>query len=330
MSRCRRIAAWAVALLVLGLQACVQYPDGVYGQPVGQPTYGSPPPVYGGGSGDTITCESRDGGFQECGTPFRGPPVIAATLSSAACIEGRTWGSRGQGSVWVNGGCRARFVDSYGYGGGGGYGNQQVLRCESQDGYERVCQSPLRGRMMLQRQLSSAACIEGQTWGSDHNGRVWVRGGCRGEFVPAQGWSTQPSSGATFRCESDDGRHRECRALTSGRQVLVRQLSSASCIEGQSWGSRDGTVWVRNGCRAEFGPIAGGHSGGGYSGGAYQITCSSEQQRRNQCAWDTRRGYPRLLEQLSSDPCREGQSWGYDGRGGLWVDRGCRGRFGVR
>ena len=38
-----------------------------------------------------------------------------------------------------------------------------------------------RGRVQLVRQLSSAACIEGRTWGQDARG-VWVTDGCRGEF----------------------------------------------------------------------------------------------------------------------------------------------------
>ena len=267
MTRIRTFAALAFAVLVLSLQACVQYADPVYGQPVGQ---GTGPYPY----------------------PSSPPPIV------------------------------------YDDGGRGGYGDGQVLRCESQDGRERSCQAPVRGQMVLLRQLSSAPCVEGRTWNSDRNGRVWVRDGCRAEFGLAQGWGGQ-TDGAAFRCESQDGRHQECRARTSGRQVLLRQLSSASCVEGQSWGSRDGGVWVRNGCRAEFGPAGAGYGWGGRDGG-YQITCSSEQQRQQVCAWDTRWGQPRLLEQLSNDACVEGRSWGYDDRGRLWVDRGCRGRFGSR
>lgn len=332
----RFVAALAFAFIVLSPLGCAQYGDfnqpigQAVGQPMGQPIGQPIGQPWGGqyGAGPEISCESRDGGFRECATPFRGAPVMTATLSSAPCVEGRTWGSRGAGSVWVNGGCRARFADAYAYGGpaGGGYDSGQSVRCESLDGRERSCQAPVGGRLVLLRQLSDAACIEGQSWGSQGSGRVWVRNGCRGDFGLAPG--TAAVDGATFRCESDGGRHQECRARTSGQQVLVRQLSAASCIEGQSWGSRDGSVWVRNGCRAEFGP-AGGWGQGAYAGGQ-QITCSSENQRYRSCAWDTRWGHPRLLQQLSNESCREGQSWGYDGRGQLWVDRGCRGRFGVR
>ena len=38
-----------------------------------------------------------------------------------------------------------------------------------------------------------------------------------------------------------------------GRPVLVQQLSGSACVEGRSWGYRNGTLWVSNGCRARFG-----------------------------------------------------------------------------
>ena len=352
MPRFRSVAA-ALALAASGLLAPViaqaQY-DRPIGQPLEQTPYG---PAYGGApvgggygyaSGPGVLCESRDGDFAECRTPFNGPPAIARTLSSAACVQGQTWGSRYAGSVWVSGGCRAEFVDGYGgqgaYGQGGygpadGYG----VRCESQDGRRRECRADVPSRLTLVRQLSDAACIEGRTWGSDRNGRVWVQGGCRGDFAPLSGWGQGGAlggaggwgGGATVRCESDEGRYRECRANGAGRLTLVRQLSDAACVEGQSWGSTgNGRVWVRHGCRGEFGlaqTSGWGQPGQGWGQG---ITCESVERRYNACAWDPRWGRPYVSEQLSADACQEGRQWGYDGRGQIWVDRGCRARFAGR
>jgi hypothetical protein len=61
----------------------------------------------------------------------------------------------------------------------------------------------------------------------------------------------------------------------------------------------------------------------------YSVTCSSQNNRRATCAWNNRYGRPYLIQQISSDSCREGTSWGYLGNQ-IWVDRGCRARFGVR
>jgi hypothetical protein len=58
---------------------------------------------------------------------------------------------------------------------------------------------------------------------------------------------------------------------------------------------------------------------------AQQITCSSDNGRRNYCAADTRGGVT-MVRQRSGSPCTKGYSWGYDQRG-IWVDRGCRADF---
>lgn len=219
---------------------------------------------------------------------------------------------------------------------GGGPG--PTITCESQDGRYHECNVPGGGPVVMTQQLSSAGCVEGQTWGSRGPGRVWVAGGCRGQFAaaygapPAPDYATPQSTGRTVRCESDDGRQRRCSLGGGGRAVLVRQISDAACVEGRTWGSFNGGVWVAGGCRGDFAVNGGGGYNPGYNpGGGYgqQIECASDDGRYNACRWDSRMGRPVLLEQLSSADCREGRSWGYDGRR-LWVDRGCRGRFGSR
>jgi hypothetical protein len=57
----------------------------------------------------------------------------------------------------------------------------------------------------------------------------------------------------------------------------------------------------------------------------YTLTCEADGDRRQYCEADTRRGV-RMLR--GSRECREGSTWGYDGRG-VWVDRGCRAEFEV-
>jgi hypothetical protein len=194
--------------------------------------------------------------------------------------------------------------------------------CESKDNRRSTCNTGFRGRAVLSQNLSSTRCVEGQNWGSG-NGVVWVDRGCRARFV--QG--SLGGGGGTIRCESVDGRYRECSTGFRGNVVLTRKLSDARCTEGDTWGQRNGTVWVNRGCRAEFSAGGGNWNPGGGSG--YNVTCSSEDNRRRTCAWNSRYGRPVLIEQLSSSSCREGSTWGYMGNQ-IWVDRGCRGRFGSR
>jgi hypothetical protein len=57
------------------------------------------------------------------------------------------------------------------------------------------------------------------------------------------------------------------------------------------------------------------------------VTCASENNQRQHCATSTH-GYVTMTRQLSSSPCRQGQTWDYDRRG-IWVDDGCRAEFRV-
>lgn len=223
---------------------------------------------YGYGDGGVIRCESNDGRTRECATGG-GRVVVERQHSRTACIEGRTWGY-GRNGIWVSDGCRADFRvlgygGGYGYndgyygnqGNGNGYGYGSTVRCESNDGRTRRCSINGRGRAQLVRQLSRSACIEGRTWGSD-SGSVWVSQGCRAEFsVNRGGYGGWGNSGygygsQLFRCESNDGRTRECAANTRAGVQLVRQLSRSACIQGRTWGYGRNGIWVSDGCRAEF------------------------------------------------------------------------------
>lgn len=135
-------------------------------------------------------------------------------------------------------------------------------------------------------------------------------------------------------CESHRKRYTECRAPFRGRAELVRQFSDRGCKEGVDWGQNPGMIWVKDGCRGAFAEVRGGRPGGGHGGGwdndrDYTVTCTSDNGKYRTCAW-TARSHPVLIEQISRGACIEGRTWGYDRRDGLWVDGGCRGRFGTR
>jgi len=54
-------------------------------------------------------------------------------------------------------------------------------------------------------------------------------------------------------CESQDQQNQVCTTLQPGSQVrMVEQLSRSPCIEGRTWGSDEGHIWVSGGCRATF------------------------------------------------------------------------------
>ena len=139
--------------------------------------------------------------------------------------------------------------------------------------------------------------------------------------------------GQTITCSSNDGRRNFCNTDTRGGVRLSRQISGSACVQNQTWGWNNNSVWVDRGCRAEF--IVGGGGGGGGSnwnpgrpgqgGGGQVITCSSNDGRRNFCNVDTRGGV-RLSRQISGSACVQNQTWGWNNNS-IWVDRGCRAEF---
>jgi hypothetical protein len=73
-----------------------------------------------------------------------------------------------------------------------------------------------------------------------------------------------------IRCESGrNGRYRECRVDTDGRVEIVREFSYRRCQQWRTWGYDRRSVWVDNGCRAEF--RVGRNEGGIGAGGAAVI-----------------------------------------------------------
>jgi hypothetical protein len=125
----------------------------------------------------------------------------------------------------------------------------------------------------------------------------------------------------TITCSSNNGRRNVCNVNTRGGVRISRQLSGTPCVQGQSWGWDNNSVWVDRGCRAEF--IVGSGSTWGQQGKT--VTCSSNDGRRNFCNVDTRGGV-RLNRQISGSACVQNQTWGWD-NSGVWVDRGCRAEF---
>lgn len=134
-------------------------------------------------------------------------------------------------------------------------------------------------------------------------------------------------------CGSVDGRFARCDVGWRDAD-LVRQDSDARCVRGQTWGFDRGAIWVDRGCRGQFVPARGGWGGGdgrpGWGGGGdrdVSIQCGSVDNRYRLCPVRIGRDADvRLVNNDSDTRCREGYNWGVQ-RDGIWVDRGCRGRF---
>jgi hypothetical protein len=129
----------------------------------------------GGGSGGSgqyeFSCASSDEHYRECQLPVDGRARLVKQRSDAPCIDGRSWGQRGD-RVWVDRGCRARFtVDPRGGGWGGGQGPQRA---------QAACRNEAQHRGMYVQDVGSADWNPG--------GRYWsanVKGTYQGRRTTA-------------------------------------------------------------------------------------------------------------------------------------------------
>jgi hypothetical protein len=195
----------------------------------------------------------------------------------------------------------------------------ETFRCESANGRYQECRTDGAGRVVLARQLSDTACVEGRTWGT-RNGMVWVSGGCRGEFS-----YSNEVAGTSLICESKNNIRHTCRADVRSGVVLARQLSDNACVRGRTWGTNREGIWVDDGCRAEFTIRDRGSLR--QSARARTVRCESSNNGRSTCSADTSYGV-HLARQLRKNSCNMGRDWGYD-QNGIWVDNGCRADFTV-
>lgn len=81
-------------------------------------------------------------------------------------------------------------------------------------------------------------------------------------------------------CESYRDRQQTCQVNTAGGVAISRQLSSASCVRGQTWGYTRNAIWVRNGCRAEFVVNPNGRYGSGRYDNRYDPRYNGRRNNR--------------------------------------------------
>lgn len=154
---------------------------------------------------------------------------------------------------------------------------------------------------------------------------LWI--GLAGLFGPLGALALRPQSGAAqanlspelVTCESIRKQRRECVVPTDAAVRLVRRLGPSPCDSGSSWGRRGSTLWVDQGCRAEFRVTP--------AAARNVVACGSGGPGRQMCPAISGAEVV-LLRQLGDAPCVRGQTWGYEA-GTIWTEGGCRAEFEV-
>jgi hypothetical protein len=261
----------------------------------------------GAGSGGNLlefNCASVEGKYRECQLPVDGRARLIKQKSDAPCVQGQSWGQRGD-RVWVDNGCRAKFEVSVG--GAGGAGTGQYIDCRSEQQRYRECALPRGYVGKLISDDSGGKCRNAGAWGT-RDGLVWVNYGCKGRFETVRagtgGGGGGGNAGQQQRAEV------QCRNQAAREGIAVRSVEPAN-LRGSYWettvdGTRAGQR-VRPICR--FYPASnraelyyGGGSGGsgsgwsGGSGGGGQVNaeraCLNEAQRQGLQVYEQRAAQP--------------------------------------
>lgn len=175
----------------------------------------------------------------------------------------------------------------------------QTIRCESRHGQTQRCSADTRGGVTLERQLSSAGCWQGDTWGWDRRG-IWVSNGCR----------------ADFRVGSDH--HSSGGGGGAAAAIALGVIAAAAIASHNRDRDRDEDRWQGSG----------GYYPPSYPQYTYTIDCRSVRYRYVRCPVDIRRGHVEIIREFSKTRCQHGRNWGYD-RGGVWVNDGCQAEFAI-
>ena len=232
-----------------------------------------------------FTCASKDERYRECQLPIDGRARLVKRKSDAPCIEGSTWGQKGD-RVWVNRGCRATFEVVRGGGGGGGGGGRTV-ECRSDGGRYRECEIPRGYGARLVDDYTSGRCRTPGSWGA-RDGVLWVNHGCKGRFELTRsggGGGGGMNPGQQQRAEV------QCRNEAQRQYINVNRIAPAESRGSYWFTTVDGTLRgqsVRADCRfypgsnrAELTVRGGGGSGGsGGSAAVAERACLGEAQRR--------------------------------------------------
>jgi hypothetical protein len=284
--------------------ATAQEPAGISRKPVQQPALKqSTAPQQRSAQGDCVREANR-----------RGFTVLDTTnfqqFKEGWSIDLRVRNQRGQvtsGSCFVE--TRTGDVNLYGF--GWGYDDagddRMQFNCASVDMKYRECQLPVRGRAVLVKRLSDARCVEGESWGQ-RNDRVWVDRGCRAKFEVTRTGSGGGGSGGSnvIDCQSDNGRYRECSIGPGYFGRLLRDNSGGRCRQNSTWGTRNGVIWVTEGCRGRFEKVRGNSGGNNNGGGDGSSGTSPNMQAQQACMREVERRGGRIQEMNIALPHNNG------------------------
>ena len=173
---------------------------------------------------DIIVCESQGGQTNYCSADTRGGVRLVTQYSRSGCYQGDSWGYDRR-SIWVSNGCRAQFQTGDTYNDSHNHNDKHAAAAAA-----------------LALGVIGAVALANR----HHNDNDY-----RYEQNPNYSYGYAPDQ--VVRCESRGDDDQYCAARIGRGQVEIqRQLSRSACRFNSSWGYDRNSIWVNQGCRADF------------------------------------------------------------------------------
>ena len=201
----------------------------------------------------TVTCESTNNEYRSCSADTSGGVRLLQQLSTKGCWENDTWGFD-RNKIWVDRGCRAQFqVGAHGTSAAGkgdalaaaaviGIAAAAIIASNQHDDHHNKNNNNYDNRNDNRYDNRYDGRYDSRY---DDNTRNYDN-----SRYGYNGYGGDPRR--TFTCESRNDRRNYCSIPGRGHVEIYKQRSSNPCRHGHSWGVEGNSVWVADGCRAEF------------------------------------------------------------------------------
>jgi hypothetical protein len=197
----------------------------------------------------TVTCESTNNEYRSCPADTSGGVRLSQQLSTKGCWENDTWGFD-RNKIWVDRGCRAQF--QVGAHSTSAAGKGDALAAAAVIGIAAAA-------IIASNQHDDHHNKNNNNYDNRYDNRYDGRYDSRyddsnrnyeNNRYGYNGYGGDPRR--TFSCESRNDRRNYCSIPGRGHVEIYKQRSSNPCRHGHSWGVEGNSVWVADGCRAEF------------------------------------------------------------------------------
>ena len=254
---------------------------------------------------------------------------LVRDLSSGKCGSAGSWGWT-RDAVWSHNGCRGDFSVTY-----GGASDTVTRRIACGTLSSRRVECSAKGAVdtaWLVKRSFFSKCRQGDNWGY-RDTLVWAGNGCRGEFevkyrraTPAPPPEPAKPVTRTIVCGSYSKDQVTCRTEGYATEVrLTHDYTGNRCRENTNWGHTDAFIWTKQGCRGDFEVT---YRDSLPATGTRHITCGSASAIQVQCSTGGPASRVRVVRNVGSSQCREGDNWKHTGTT-ILAGNGCRAEFEV-